>query len=297
MEDDRLILSKLQESRKSTYQSHECSQYLLWYYPQTDCGTTDGIDDPTVGQAYCGITHPEQNICLKPDRHECFIGYNAIGINPLETITWDQTAPQIKCVYNTDFIDTIEQLKSFKSKWPLDEYNNLMKIFCNTKTSRYCARGINGACSKYNSLDKKGSYCKTWLSELSPEQHDEVISEFCLANDTDDCKCLNRSQDEKYTEMKTHLKPYSDNCWFKPCANAQSYFLVPKDLSNKDCPSTLCENIIDVLHTNGNVDISGNSSNVNCTTDHLEPFPKQSIFHKFIFFAFISIIIIIILKS
>jgi hypothetical protein len=148
-------------------------------------------------------------------------------------------------------------------------HNTMMHEFCNQKVTDDCASGLESGCSRYRTTNNEGHLCRQWLASLSPDQHDLTIAEYCLANDTNDCKCIDRSTDPTYIHLKSVAAPFPDACWYTPCANASSNNLVPKALTAQQCPTNvnICKQIIDAATTAGNINIHDNKSSINCVFD------------------------------
>lgn len=260
-----LIARKTQTSKEPRY-IQECNPNIFYCYTTVPCRFTGGVQDLEVGKASCGAFCPEQNICLKPDRRECTIGLNSKGEDPLHTATWDERAPNLLCVYDLNKIDTADQLNVYKSKFPDNQNENtLMAAFCNKRIiSPTCARGLKGKCSRYLDRTDEGRLCLDWLASLPRDNQDAIMRDYCLNNNTLDCKCINRTNDPGYISLKSIGNYFSDNCWYKPCTNSESIYLVPNKLSSSQCATNICQQIIDA-HADGQVEISGNVNQINCS--------------------------------
>lgn len=272
-----LIGRKVQQSGNKTYVSHECDPWVFYCYNTVPCGYTGGVQDLKIGESACPRLCPNQNICLQPDREECTIGLSSTGKDPLLSVTWDERAPNLKCIYDLNNIDTADQLRVYNTKFPTTQnLNTIMSAFCGEKhVSTTCATGLNEQCSRFLARDEEGRLCRDWLATLSNDRQDMVMRDYCLSNDTIDCKCINRSTDSEYNKLKSIGNYFSDNCWYKPCTNSSSIYLVPTNLSSKTCATNVCQQIIEA-HTNGNIDIEGNTTQIDCTFSKNMPNPDKS---------------------
>jgi hypothetical protein len=245
--------------------SHECYPYAFYCYQTVPCGYTGDVPDMEIGKAGCALLCPSQNVCLRPDRSECWIGLDSKGQDPLLKVTWDERAPNLSCVYDLDRIDSIDQLRAFDRQFNSDSLNNnLVGAFCGKHVSSHCADGLGGECSRYLSLDEGGKLCREWLSLRPRDVQDAAMREYCLNNNTLDCKCINRTTDPDYSRLKSLGNYFSDGCWFKPCSNSESIYLVPNRVSSAQCATNVCQQIIDA-HAQGKVDITGNVNQINCS--------------------------------
>lgn len=269
-----LISRKIQTSQTPTYNSHECYPNVWYCYDTVPCGYTGGVRDLEIGKSSCGWQCPEQNVCLKPDREECAIGLDSKGNDPLFDVQWDEKAPKLKCVYDLDNIDRIDQIEVYKSKFPNNHnVDTMIGSFCGKRASA-CSDGLKGECSGYLSSGDKGDMCRLWLADQSVSRQDALMRDYCLHNDTEDCKCIRRNEDPAYNKIKALGNYFSDNCWYKPCSNSETIYLVPNKVSDGTCATNVCQQIIDA-HAEGEVDITNNVNKINCTFNPGDIKPKQ----------------------
>lgn len=259
-----VTLFKTQTSRNSVYVSHECTPYIFYCLSNVPCKYTGGVQDMKTGDHSCGLGCPTQNICLKPDRSEADIGKSSKGLDPLIALVWDIKPPNLRCIYNVDNIDTPSQINALKRLFPHEQVDHVMRAFCGG-TSEQCTFNVK-LCSKLKSLDESGVMCREWLSSLpTDELRDSVRREFCLNNNTDDCKCINRSKQPDFIKLRNGMDAQtlaSTRCWYKPCENNSNILL---DVEQKQqCIANVCQNIINA-HARGNIDINTNTSNINCS--------------------------------
>lgn len=258
-----IVLFKKQTSRATTYKSHDCYDSLFYCYEETvPCGYTDGVQDPVVGTIACNTGCVGQNLCLKPDPAEGDIGLSSSGLNPLIDISWDLVPYNIKCSYDLDRIDNELQINAIKNKFPSEQFNHIMRAFC-TQKSTSCLIGRT-ECSRLTANDTSGEMCREWLGSISTELQDSVKREYCIKNNTDDCKCINRSRQSDFNELKNGMNAQtlsSARCWYKPCDDNSNILLDSEQ--KQECRANICQNIIEA-HASGNIDINNNTSSLNC---------------------------------
>jgi hypothetical protein len=260
-----ITLFKEQKSRSSTYLGHGCSEYIFYCIePTVPCGYTGGVRDLKVGDHSCGWGCSTQNICLKPDIAEAYIGKSSRGLDPLISILWDVQPPNLRCVYDLDRIDTVSQINTLKRLFPNEQVNHIMRAFCTQKSTK--CPDSRSECSKLKSLDESGSICREWLSNLpSEEARDSVRREYCIHNNTEDCKCINRTKYADYTSIENGMFPQlssSSRCWYKPCEDNSNLLLEMEQ--KQECIANVCQTIIEA-HAQGNININNNTSSLNCS--------------------------------
>lgn len=227
-----------------------------------DCNTTDDILDWTADwQTCCGGLCVSQRKCVFPDKDECKLGPSSRGLEPLSKIQWDKTAPNVVCTYELENVDTIAQLENYKNKFGDANYDKLLAAYCERPTTN-CPEGLK-SCSIIKSLSEGGNACRDWFAKLpTNELRDAAAQNYCFKYDTDDCKCVNRSLTEEYKNLKQG-NPFSDKCWFVPCANPSRYF-VPSILEKDECPDNVCEVIFNVYKDR---DVSIYDNDIVCNFD------------------------------
>jgi len=100
--------------------------------------------------------------------------------------------------------------------------------------------------------------------------YDTVIRKICEKENTDgikldECDCFNRSQSEIFKQASTFIThTTSDGCWWKPCKDTVS-FLVPSQLQDPQCATTICSSEIHVDDTGGSVTINDIENNISCS--------------------------------
>ena len=120
--------------------------------------------------------------------------------------------------------------------------------------------------------------CKEWANSTWPGadvQSDNIMKQWCedSAHKNDPaCKCYYRATDKIYLELQSKL-PARAGCWYKSCVD-QDFVqdLVTSDVRQHTvCPTTICQNVIDVL--GGNIDINTLNMEINCTGGVTPPSP------------------------
>ncbi len=135
-------------------------------------------------------------------------------------------------------------------------------------------------CSHLKSSSTEGDNCRQWLSGLTQQEVDQVISTICINfPELVECKCVNRAQDPQYNEVKP-VAPFPDACWFIPCAGTEPFWVKSTDtVAGESCPDNLCQVIFDAS-AEGDVTIDENYIYFNCDfseeSGETEPVPPSS---------------------
>jgi hypothetical protein len=271
------------------------------FTPTQKCYIRDGISDIQTGWATCcGGFCTAQPICAGPNLEECKIGLNSKSQDPLCYVSWNKVAPNQKCFFNLEKIDTLKQVSKFTNKFGLN--NEVNNNYCFSKVSN-CPDGLN-ECSRIKSLDEGNLECKLWFESLPPSSQDAYMQYYCTKNKTKECDCVLRSESSTFQIMKG-MHGYNDGCWFLPCSDSLKYF-IPSNLKNPTCPNNICQIIIDVANA-GNVNIDDIKNDLTCNFDP-QPHPNPDSFweklikelEKYkieIFFVIFLIIIFFIIKK
>jgi hypothetical protein len=261
-----LTARKVQKSRHPTYQSQDCGNQTFTCNKTVDCGFTKGIRDQRIKTVECGSTGfcPPQLLCAAPDKLECTIGVNTDGEDPLIEFGWDERAPNLKCVFDLSKINTLDQLDQYRQKFGDSQYTDTVNSeFCEQKVHTCSADLKRGGCSRLRSLGADGEFCRTWLATLTPDRSDAVLQSYCLKHTTDDCKCINRLSDDDYRKAKA-IAPFSDHCWYLPCTESESVYLVPHHLrENAECAHNICQQIIEISNAR-DVNLNDVKNSINC---------------------------------
>lgn len=188
----------------------------------------------------------------------CSIGLDNTNEDPL--IAYQYTdSNNVQCIYDRSKITSLDQVKVAAAKF--GGKNPISDAFCQSKVAT-CPPGYTSGCSRYLSSESDGDYCRSIFNNLSDAEKDSAIANYCSRNSTEDCKCANRSFDPDYVRLKQG-NPFSDACWYIPCANSANY-LVPSEFNkNPDCPANICQIVFDISQAH-NVDIDHLKSDINC---------------------------------
>lgn len=279
---EHIIGRLVQTSQKNKYQPGECDCfYCSAFTERVDCQTTENIQDWQIGvDSCCGGFCTSQPVCAQPDRDECEIGRSSADQDPLISVGWDREAPNLKCTYDINNIDTRAQVLAFKDKF--GENNDIEAKYCTQKVSD-CPDGMS-ECSRLRSIGEGGNECRVWFESQEPNIKDATMLSYCLQHNTEDCKCVNRANSAAYQAMKAGHS-INDGCWYTPCAGAGK-FLVPSQLANPTCPDKMCQVLYDIFQ-DGNVDLENVKNDIVCQfddsgpVDPTPPAPEPSFLDKY----------------
>ena len=245
-------------------QSCDCF-YCTAFTEKVPCQTTQNIQDWEIGtNSCCSGFCTSQPTCAKPERAECDIGRSSNDLDPLISFGWDREAPNLKCVYNLDDIDTRAQVLAYQDKF--GENSDIEAKYCIQKVSE-CPEGMN-ECSRLKSIGEGGNECRVWFESQEPNIKDATILNYCLLHNTEDCKCVNRADDPVYQSAKAGHS-INDGCWYTACAGSGKY-LVPSQLANPTCPDKMCQVLYDI-YQDGNVDLDNIQNDIVCQFDDSGP--------------------------
>jgi len=219
----------------------------------------NGVLDWNIGWESCCFTCPSKAICVSVDRDDFFIGNSTKGKNPLVSAEWHVKAPKVVCKYNSDDIDTAEQMNAFKARFQVEDYTQLALIVFSRQSFK-CPVGMT-SCSMLLATDELGELCRKFV-EKNDVLYDTIAHKYCFQYNTPDCACINRGQEKSYNTLKLSY-PYDDSCWYSPCADGDRH-LVPKTMSKKLCPKSLCGSFTIIGGVGGNVSKSNNTDVVQC---------------------------------
>lgn len=268
------IIGRLKQTNKQhQYQPGKdvCSCFHCSIFTdERPCNFTDGIkdwqlleseenkDENALKSGCCGGLCRHQPVCVQPDREECDIGLDLNKKDPLISIGWDGSAPKLKCVYNLDNINTRSQVSRFTDKFGMND--DVEMKYC-TQNVTTCPNNMK-SCSRLKSTGEGGDECRKWFESKPKNVQDATIQNYCLRNNTEDCKCVNRSKNDAYIASKGSYV-FSDGCWFVPCSNKSGQYLIPSNLINPDCPNNVCTQVLEFVKT-GNVSIDNLKNNIMC---------------------------------
>jgi hypothetical protein len=228
------------------------------------------MQDWEYGHESCCFTCPNKKKCSKPDAAECDVGVDSHKRDPLLKVAWDSKGPDLRCVYDVNKINRLEQIDNFKQKFSnngknAQEYNSILANYCQ-QASDTCVVDPETLekmpkCSRLKSVGKDGELCRGWFNQQPKNVQDTVVQNYCAVHNTPDCKCVNRASNDIYRNLKVG-KVINDGCWFVPCANGESY-LNTSDVQKPSCPSNFCDVIYNFLK-NRDVNITDVQSTINC---------------------------------
>lgn len=252
----------VQTSQKHQYQPGDCRCFhCSAFSARVPCHSTHNIRDWQVGtDSCCGGFCTSQPRCAHPDRDECELGRSSKNEDPLVYYGWDKQAPNLKCIYNLDKIDTRTQVLAYKDKF--GENNDIEAKYCTQKVNT-CTKGVN-ECSRLKSIGEGGNECRMWFEKQPAHIRDATMQNYCLRHNTEDCKCINRADNSAYQAMKG-AHSINDGCWYSACANRGKY-LVPTQLNNPTCPDKMCQVLFDIIE-DGNVSIDHVQNDIVCKFD------------------------------
>ena len=241
---DQITARKVQTKANNSYMPGNCTcGQCSVGSPVPDCYQSSGIEDWTAWwDKCCGGFCKSQRLCVKPDRNECEIGTDSKGNNPLISVGWNRSAPNLNCVYDTSMIDREAQIKSYEDIF--GKSDELMNGYCGQPVPT-CPEGMK-SCSRYKSIGEGGDRCRSWYANLASDYvRDAMALNYCFRHDTEDCRCVNRTLADEYKALKPG-NPINDSCWFVPCSNPGRFF-VPSNLTkDRTCPENVCEIIFNI---------------------------------------------------
>lgn len=237
--------------------------------PVYECNVNNGKRDPTIGwQQCCSGFCTSQPICELANKGECNIGKSSKNEDPVIRAEWDGEYPNIKCIYDLDKIDTLEQIIKFTDYYGIN--NDVIAQTC-FQPETNCANGLK-ECSRIKSLANGSDYCRLWYENLPAQTQDAYMESYCIRHNTQDCDCVLRSNKDSYNLLKG-MHSYNDGCWFLPCADNLKYF-VPSDLRKPTCPTNICQVIIDVANAE-HVNIDDIKNDIVCNFGPQPPSPDS----------------------
>jgi hypothetical protein len=258
--------------QKSTKTSYDTGQpcgcgYCFWSTTKIPCGQTDLKDDWNFGFENCCLPFcPDKQKCAKPDGTECSIGLDSHKRDPLSHVTWNGKGPNLQCIFDVNKINTLSQIDNFRQKFGTHrDYNSIISNYCQQSSDTCVIDPDTGKnmtkCSRLKSTGKDGELCRSWFNQQPKATQDTLVQNYCAVNNTPDCKCVNRSLNEVYRNLKVG-KAINDGCWFTPCANPQSY-LQTTEVENPSCPNNFCDVIYNIIKDR-DVSIDSVKNDVNC---------------------------------
>lgn len=263
---EHIIGHLVQTSKKHQYRPGNCSCFhCSAFSTRIPCHTTYNIMDWQIGSdTCCGGFCKSQPRCVQPDKDECYIGLSSKGQDPLVKYEWNRQAPNLRCVYNLDKIDTKNQIIMYQDKF--GDNNDIISKYCTQKVNT-CPKGMK-ECSRLKSIGEGGNECRFWFEKQPDYIQDAAMQNYCLRHNTKDCKCVNRANSHIYQALKGSHS-INDGCWYSACANEGQY-LVPTHLINPTCPDKMCQVIFDIIKDR-DVSIDNVQNDIVCNFKHQEP--------------------------
>lgn len=286
---EQIIARKIQNMTKHSYIPGTCRcGPCNAGTPQPECNESGGIKDwVPYWTKCCGGFCQNQRVCVPPDRDECFIGNSTHGDDPLISVEWDHDAPNLKCIYNPNLIDSDSQVDNYIRQF--GHADDVIGPYCEQQVpNKYCPDGMK-TCSRFKSTGEGGNRCRDWYAKLPSDNiRDAVAQNYCFRSNTEDCRCMNRSTDDDYL----HLKPgnvINDKCWYVPCANPSRYF-IPSDLTKGSCPENVCEIIFNIYKDR---DVKIYDNDITC---NMNPGPDLNPIVQFLidYWLYISVVTVVV---
>lgn len=271
---EHIVGRLIQTNKQHQYQPGKdvCSCFHCSIFTdERPCNFTGGIKDWQLSESEedkgenalksgcCGGLCRHQPVCVQPDREECDIGRGVNEEDPLIEYGWEGVAPNLKCVYNLDNVNTRSQVLKFIDKFGMND--DVEMKYCTQKVTSACPNGMK-SCSRLKSIGEGSDECRKWFESKPKNIQDATIQNYCLRNNTEDCKCVNRAKNDAYISGKGSYV-FSDGCWYIPCANKSGQYLVPSNLIKPDCPNNVCTQVYDFIKT-GNVSIDNVKNDIMC---------------------------------
>jgi len=201
----------------------------------------------------------------------------------------------LSCFYNKEEFTTLQAVKEYKDALASRRIFNpntdeqwrevIMPLFCSQAMTgaQFCPRDnqirVEGekvaGCSMLNSKDEGGELCRNWLNYVKrsndPSLADQLMENFVsryYPEEEDfggEASCINRSRNPIY-QVVGRYQTYKDSCWFAPCRGGDPKVLVPSDLrlNAGDCPTHICQAIIDIANSQGAYKFDDVNTVINC---------------------------------
>ena len=182
----------VQTSQKHQYQPGDCRCFhCSAFSARVPCHKTHNIGDWEIGtDSCCGGFCTSQPRCAHPDRDECEIGRSSKGKDPLIYYGWDKQAPNLKCIYNLDKIDTRAQVLAYKDKF--GENNDIEAKYCTQKITT-CPKGMK-ECSRLKSIGEGGNECRMWFerqpTHIQNERNNQQGRQQRVSGQRSTCTCM-----------------------------------------------------------------------------------------------------------
>lgn len=236
----------------------------------------------------CSSADPGQ--CPSIDNGNTSIIANNASLTSVGCSNTTSTTVNINCTYNAQDFNTVQSANnwqttnwgSFSDQATKNLNDNIYPSVCGKTASsvglsQYCPiDSITGQqmsdCSRIvlnNDPDGYGQTCTTWCIN-NPQQCTTTMTNYCRINDTPDCQCVNRTNDQVYRALvgNSALASLPAKCWWVPCSGSQAApYLIPNDQLDASCPSSLnvCQSVIQAIdNVDSSINVSNNPSVIDC---------------------------------
>lgn len=165
----------------------------------------------------------------------------------------------MRCTYDACQVANADRasINEWVAKYGQNDFwaKEIMPRWC-SKQETTCPPGTDGKpmaqCSRFISTSDNGIYCTAWALS-HPNEADAAKYQYCNLYNTPDCMCINRKLYKEYNAVQNQT-PLKDPCWWKPCQMANTNLVTTAQM-NVDCPTTLCQQIVNTLETK-NIDVN-----------------------------------------
>jgi len=188
-----------------------------------------------------------------------------IGDNEGEVIVIDavqnnqETVAMASCGYTKDVFTSETAVTDYQDTFGADEDFLLVLSETCFQTTENCptdplTQKKMPLCSRYVSPDETGEICRQEALVPGNETAFQTrMEEYCRAETTPDCRCIDRNTTLIYEALRTGSVT-DDGCWWKWCADSTS-FLVPPNITKATSPANCTTTLKTVANKiNKNVD-------------------------------------------
>jgi hypothetical protein len=174
--------------------------------------------------------------------------------------------------------------------------NNVTKRIdpiCESQTDVGCLPVINnvsGGCSPIFSVSEVGDYCRNLYSQMSDGDRDTVMQNYCDRYiNAEECKCARRSSNPDYKKLKLD-NPYSDACWYIPCANRYQFFVPSSFNKVSKCPENICQIVFNTSQTH-DVNMDHIKNDINCDFSNGGVIPTPDGIPNVIYYGMVAVFV------
>ena len=239
----------------------------------------------------CGLTCKSQPQCSVLNTGVCpQVGGGPIGVSWVNTANNKGASSQVNCTYDVSTITQPSDIDTWLSApWAnkvdaIQQYDSkIMPNYCNVQVTT-CPIDPNTSkqmdkCSRFASTGLDGQKCREWVTNglsgtngFGPGNSNTTMQKYCSTNNTLDCACINRSQNETYRQFtgltagaKTLPNTYGpDSCWFIPCKFPEQ-IMVTSDLAKPTCNIQICQALQNIYDNQFSVINTGDlKANISC---------------------------------